>query len=143
MASGPESLQASAENTKTEYRQLGKSGLKVSMPIVGAMSFGSSKWADWVLDEAEALPLLKAAYDRGVNTWDTANAYSNGESEKVIAAAIKKYSIPRHKLIILTKCFFPVGEELNINGFQHAEQIAKSKDYVNQKGNPSLHGVGP
>lgn len=60
---------------------------------------------------AQALPLLKAAYDRGLNTWDTANIYSNGKSEEIIAKAIKTYDIPRDKLVILTKCFAYIGEE--------------------------------
>jgi aryl-alcohol dehydrogenase-like predicted oxidoreductase len=42
--------------------------------------------------------LLKAAYDRGLNTWDTANAYSNGESEIIVGKALKKYNIPREKV---------------------------------------------
>ena len=63
------------KESKAEYRQLGKSGLRVSVPILGAMSFGDKKWLPWVLDEDEALPLLKAAYDKGINTWDT-GAYS-------------------------------------------------------------------
>jgi len=50
---------------------LGKSGLKVSKVILGAMSYGSSKWQPWVLDEAESLPLLEHAYKCGINTWDT------------------------------------------------------------------------
>ena len=65
------------KESKAEYRQLGKSGLRVSVPILGAMSFGDKKWLPWVLDEDEALPLLKAAYDKGINTWDT-GAYSLG-----------------------------------------------------------------
>jgi len=52
-------------------RSLGRSGLKVSKVIVGAMSYGSSDWQQWVLNEEEALPLLKHAYDCGINTWDT------------------------------------------------------------------------
>ena len=59
--------------TKAEYKRLGKSGLRVSVPILGAMSFGDKKWQEWVIEEDEALPLLKAAYDKGLNTWDTAN----------------------------------------------------------------------
>jgi aryl-alcohol dehydrogenase-like predicted oxidoreductase len=58
-------------DSKAEYRQLGKSGLKLSVPILGAMSIGSSKWQPWVIEEEESLPLLKAAYDRGLTTWDT------------------------------------------------------------------------
>lgn len=56
------------------------------------MSIGDSQWLDWVMDEDQALPLLKAAYDRGLNAWDTANTFSNGASEQLIAKAIKKYS---------------------------------------------------
>jgi aryl-alcohol dehydrogenase-like predicted oxidoreductase len=59
----------------------------------------------------QALPLLKAAYDRGLNTWDTANPYCNGASEIIIGKAIKRYSIPREKVVIMTKCFWGVGEE--------------------------------
>lgn len=63
----------SINETKVEYKRLGKSGLRVSVPILGAMSFGTKDWQPWVIEEDEALPLLKAAYDRGLNTWDTAN----------------------------------------------------------------------
>jgi hypothetical protein len=66
-----DAIQESLEATKAEYKQLGKCGLRVSVPILGAMSFGSPDWLSWVLDEEKALPLLKAAYDRGLNTWDT------------------------------------------------------------------------
>jgi len=92
------------------------------------------------------LPLLKAAYDRGLNTWDTANIYSNGVSEEIIAKAIKKYNIPRHKLVILTKCYAAISEvpaeRVSDTGGLHA----KSKDYVNQHGKlsrpPWNHGRG-
>jgi hypothetical protein len=52
-------------------RILGKSGLKVSKVILGAMSYGSSEWQPWVLNEADSLPLLEHAYKCGINTWDT------------------------------------------------------------------------
>jgi aryl-alcohol dehydrogenase-like predicted oxidoreductase len=74
----------SVSETKAQYVRLGKSGLYVSVPILGAMSFGSKDWQPWVIEEEEALPILKAAYDRGVNTWNTANVYSNGISEELI-----------------------------------------------------------
>lgn len=70
-----------AEFPKAEYKQLGKSGLRVSVPILGAMSIGDKRWQQWVTEENEALPLLKAAWDRGLNTWDTANVYSNGYAD--------------------------------------------------------------
>jgi versiconal hemiacetal acetate reductase len=50
---------------------LGKSGLKVSKVILGAMSYGDPAWQDWILKEEEALPLLEHAYKAGINTWDT------------------------------------------------------------------------
>lgn len=49
----PPSLKGSLENTKVEYRQLGKSGLRISVPIFGCMSFGDSKAQSWALDEEE------------------------------------------------------------------------------------------
>lgn len=57
--------------TEMAYNRLGRSGLKVSKIILGAMSYGSKEWQKWVLEEDEALPLLKYAYDVGINTWDT------------------------------------------------------------------------
>ncbi|KDQ53436.1 hypothetical protein JAAARDRAFT_39467 [Jaapia argillacea MUCL 33604] len=120
-----------------EYRQLGKSGLRVSVPIVGAMSFGSSKWAPWVIDEDKALPLLKAAWDHGVTTIDTANVYSNGESERVVAKFIEQYNIPRNELIILTKCHGLVAKDISIRTFQHPH-LAFTPEYVNQSGQSRL-----
>ncbi|TEA13868.1 Versiconal hemiacetal acetate reductase [Colletotrichum sidae] len=96
-----------------EYARLGNSGLKVSKIILGCMAFGSSKWegSPWVLDEEEGLKLLKAAYDNGINTWDTADMYSNGQSEVIIGKALKKFNIPRQKVVILSKIFNPVMDD--------------------------------
>lgn len=68
MAPLPLSLAKSLEETKVDYRRVGNSGLRVSVPIVGCMSIGNPEWAPWVLGPDKALPLLKAAFDRGVNT---------------------------------------------------------------------------
>jgi aryl-alcohol dehydrogenase-like predicted oxidoreductase len=107
----PKVLQQSIDATKVKYVQLGRSGLRVSLPILGAMSFGHKDWQPWVVDdEAEVEKLLIGAYDRGLNTWDTANVYSNGVSEELIGRIVKKNNIPRQKLVILTKCFGTVGE---------------------------------
>ena len=62
----PKALQKSIEDTKVDYVRLGKTGLRVSVPILGAMSFGHKDWAPWVVDdEKEVFELLKGAYDRG------------------------------------------------------------------------------
>lgn len=65
---------------------------------------------------------------------DTANVYSNGVSEEIIGKAIKKYNIPRNKLVILSKCYGYVGETPDVRGIMYGQDIAKSKDYVNRGG---------
>jgi len=130
----PASLKKSLESTKVSYAQLGKSGLRVSVPILGAMSFGHKDWQPWVEDDEEKVfDLLKAAYDCGLNSWDTANVYSAGHSEMLIGKALKHHKIPRHKIVILTKCFGVVGEEPAANHIRFPE-IKTSKDYINQGG---------
>ena len=62
----PAAVQASINGTKVAYAQLGSSGLRVSVPILGAMSLGTKEWLDWVVEEEEALQVLKAAWDRGI-----------------------------------------------------------------------------
>ena len=130
----PQGLQQSLDSTKVEYRRLGSSGLKVSVPVFGCMSFGDTKAMPWVVDEEDALPLLKHAYDRGINSWDTANMYSNGASEVIVGKALKKYNIPREKVIIMTKCYWGVGEQPDVAHYMKRAEFEASKDYVNQHG---------
>ncbi|KAH8813717.1 Aldo/keto reductase [Flagelloscypha sp. PMI_526] len=109
------------------YRRLGSSGLRVSVPIFGAMGLGSKQWASIVTEGDEALAVLKAAWDHGINTFDTANSYSNGVSEQLIGQFIKKYNIPRNKVLILSKCWFlALPDNLSIR--------APPRDNVNQAG---------
>ncbi|KAH8754525.1 NADP-dependent oxidoreductase domain-containing protein [Diaporthe sp. PMI_573] len=134
MSNGRQSLQQSLEDTKADYRRLGTSGLRVSVPILGAMSIGDQRSMPWTINEDDALPLLKAAYDKGLNTWDTANVYSNGSSESIIGKALQKYQIPREKVVILTKCFWGVSESLDELHWLNREPFEKLKDYQNQYG---------
>lgn len=90
---------------------LGRSGLKVSKVILGCMSFGSKDWMKWVLEEDEALEILHHAYQSGINTWDTADVYSDGKSEEIVGKALVKYKIPRNRVVIMTKCYFGVKDE--------------------------------
>jgi aryl-alcohol dehydrogenase-like predicted oxidoreductase len=130
----PSSLQKSLDATKVDYIRLGTSGLRVSSPIFGGMSIGSAQWVPFMVEEDEALKFLKAAYDRGINTWDTAAMYSNGISEELFGKVIKKFEIPREKVVILTKCYNHVGEEAELMAPAFFDQMQKSKDYVNQGG---------
>jgi hypothetical protein len=63
----PDSLRNSLENTKVDYVRLGKSGLKISVPVLGAMSFGDPRWMPWVLDEdkVETLHFSRSSSARG------------------------------------------------------------------------------
>ncbi|CAE6468145.1 unnamed protein product [Rhizoctonia solani] len=100
--------------TKTmTYTRLGASGLKVSRIILGLMTYGTPEWDGWVLDEEEGLKHIKAAYDAGIQTFDTANVYSNGLSETILGKAIKKFNLPRDEIVVMTKVYFPVAKEQN------------------------------
>ncbi|KAF5318837.1 hypothetical protein D9619_010762 [Psilocybe cf. subviscida] len=94
------------QKTPMTYVRLGKSGLKVSRIILGCMSYGSPEWDDWVLGEEESIKHIKAAYDAGINTFDTANVYSNGMSEVVLGKAIKEHNLPRDGIVVMTKLWF-------------------------------------
>ncbi|RSL39981.1 hypothetical protein CEP53_013672 [Fusarium sp. AF-6] len=84
------SVQRSLDATKVDYVKVGSSGLRVSWPILGGMILGSSPIMPWNLNEEDSIKLLKAAYDRGLNTWDTANCYRNGLSEEIIGDQLGK-----------------------------------------------------
>ncbi|KAL3442111.1 NADP-dependent oxidoreductase domain-containing protein [Aspergillus insuetus] len=120
-----------------EYARVGTSGLYVSKIILGTAGYGSSKWQDWVLEEEEALPLLEYAYQKGINTWDTADAYSNGRSEEIIGKALKKYNIPREQVVILTKIYYAIDP---INQPPIREMMDKKKQrLVNRVGLSRKH----
>ncbi|KAG8991516.1 hypothetical protein FRB94_012448 [Tulasnella sp. JGI-2019a] len=95
------------------YSRLGKSGLKVSKLILGCMSYGSSSMGSWILDEAEGIEHIKLAYDLGINTFDTANVYSNGLSEVILGKAIKQHKLPRDEIVVMTKVRHPVNDKVH------------------------------
>lgn len=90
---------------RVPYVRLGKSGLKVSRIILGCMTYGGGNWAgqNWLPDEEEAIKHIKYAYDAGIQTFDTANMYSNGGSEEVLGRAIKQLNLPREDIVVMTK----------------------------------------
>ncbi|KDN46706.1 hypothetical protein RSAG8_04086, partial [Rhizoctonia solani AG-8 WAC10335] len=83
--------------------RLGNSGLKVSRIILGLASYGNKSWAEWVLEEEEGIKHIKAAYDAGIQTFDAANIYSHGDSERILGKAIKQHNLPRDEIVVLTK----------------------------------------
>ncbi|KAI0761509.1 aryl-alcohol dehydrogenase [Trametes elegans] len=100
---------------KMTYVRLGNSGLKVSKIILGCMSYGSPEWQPWVLGEEEAIKHIKFAYEHGIQTFDTANVYSNGLSEIILGKAIKELKLPREELVIMTKLFQPIPSDYGVN----------------------------
>lgn len=104
----PSPLPFFMKNTDLVCR-VGSSGLKVSKIIVGCMTYGDKNWQPWVLTQEQAFPILKHAYDSGINTFDVADVYSNGRSEEILGAFLKEYDIPRNKVVIMTKVFHYVN----------------------------------
>src|SRR5581483_6376315 len=98
-----------------QYVKLGKTGLTVSRLCLGAMSYGSSKWRPWVLDEEPARPFFRRAIEAGINFFDTADMYSAGLSETVLGRALREYT-RRDDVVIATKVYFPTGPGPNDRG---------------------------
>jgi len=99
-----------------EYRLLGGSGLKVSALSFGAATFGGGNeffkaWGD--TDVAEATRLIEICFEAGVNLFDTADGYSDGRSEVVLAKALGS---KRERALISTKAYFPTGDGPNDRG---------------------------
>ncbi|CAE6443621.1 unnamed protein product [Rhizoctonia solani] len=124
--------QSSPSTKKMTYVRLGNSGLKVSKIILGTMSYGSPEWQGWVLGEEEGIKHIKAAYDLGIQTFDTANVYSNGLSEVVLGKAIKQHNLPRDEIVVMTKVYFTVAPAANI-------AWANAADYPNRNGLSRKH----
>jgi aryl-alcohol dehydrogenase-like predicted oxidoreductase len=99
-----------------EYRQLGRSGLKVPALSLGTGTFGGTnaffeRWGTTQVDEATRM--VDLCLDHGVNFFDTADIYSNGASEEILGQALKGR---RDQALIATKATFPTGEGPNDKG---------------------------
>jgi len=98
-----------------EYVNLGATGLKVSRICLGAFGFGDPAWQKWVLPEGEARPIIRRAVELGINFFDTADMYSEGESEAILGRALRDYA-RRDDLVVCTKPFHPTGPGVNERG---------------------------
>ena len=95
-----------------QYTTLGRTGLRVSRICLGAMSFGSSEWRDWVLPESASRPFIARALDAGINFFDAADMYSQGASEEILGRALQAHG-QRDQVVVATKVFFPMGKGPN------------------------------
>src|SRR5579871_6820441 len=92
-----------------EFVNLGKTGMKVSRLCLGMMTYGTSQWRDWVLNEDDSRPFVKRAVEAGINFFDTADIYSIGVSEEVTGRLLKEFT-KRDDVVIATKVFNPMGD---------------------------------
>ncbi|WVR04625.1 hypothetical protein IAU60_001636 [Kwoniella sp. DSM 27419] len=131
----------SQTENKMQYVNLGKSGLKVSKLILGCMQYGSGQ-AWMITDHDEGIKQLKYAYDQGINTFDTANVYSAGESEVILGKFLKQHNIPREGVVILTKTFGPDGkvEDKGPAGLINNKGLSRKRIFASVKG--SLERLG-
>jgi len=90
-----------------EYTTLGDTGTTVSKICLGCMSFGDPDWREWVLDEERGKEIVERALELGVTFFDTANMYSNGESERVLGEALAGH---REETVVATKGYFRMDE---------------------------------
>ena len=118
-------------NESMHYRRLGRTGIKISELSLGTwVTFGDQ------IGEKEAIELLHAAYDQGVNFFDNADTYADGEAEVVMGKAIR--DLPRQALVISSKVFFPTMPGINGRGLSrkhimesiHASLKRLDQEYV-------------
>ncbi len=95
-----------------EYTTLGSTGMEVSKLCLGCMSFGSGH--DWMLDEEGGAELVERAIDLGINFFDTANVYSDGESEEILGDVLAGYD--RDEQVVATKVRFEVDGQRQSSG---------------------------
>jgi aryl-alcohol dehydrogenase-like predicted oxidoreductase len=108
-----------------KYVRMGTTGAQVSRLCLGCMSFGSGQ--DWMLSEADSLPIIRKAHEAGINFYDTADVYSLGESEEILGRALKTLNVRRDETVVATKVFVPMGSGPNRSGLSR-KHILQSID---------------
>ncbi|WP_175854949.1 aldo/keto reductase [Burkholderia anthina] len=118
-------------------RQLGRSGLFVSELCLGTMIFGDTEgmWGQMGrLGQAEADALVKTALDAGINFIDTANAYHDGESERILGQSLKNLGVSRDDVVIATKVMAPMGEGPNARGASRGHILSQCRHSLQRLG---------
>ncbi|KAA3646598.1 MAG: aldo/keto reductase [Chloroflexi bacterium] len=116
-----------------QYTNLGNTGLKVSRICLGMMSYGTSKWRPWILDEEDSRPFIQRALELGINFFDTANMYSLGFSEEVTGRALRDYA-RREEIVLATKVYFPFNDKPNQGGLSRAHIMQAVEDSLDRLG---------
>ena len=126
-----------------KYRYLGRSGLLVSRICLGTMTFGN---ADWGCDLDTSRALVKTFVEGGGNFIDTADSYSGGDSERMLAAILKDYR--RDDLVLATKGFFPQGDAVTQRGLSRKHIVEACEQSLERLGTDFIdlyqfHGPDP
>jgi len=110
-----------------QYRKMGRSGVRLS-----AIGLGSYLTIGFKLDEQTSRATVRAAYDAGINFFDTANAYNTGEGERMLGKCLADF--PRSSLFVITKVYAPMGKGPNEKGL--------SKKHIFEQCHASLQRLG-
>lgn len=115
-------------NPNMPYRNMGRCGLKLSTFALGGWTtFGGS-----VKDFTSIRSILHRAYESGINFFDIADVYAHGDAERMMGGALKE--LPRHELVISSKVFWPMSEDINDKGL--------SRKHILESVNKSLQRIG-
>ncbi len=121
--------------TAVKYKMLGRTGLFVSEICLGTMTFGG-RGALWPvigrLDQSAANDLLRRAIDRGVNFFDTADVYSEGEAERMLGRGLKDLGVARKDVVIATKVRGRTGPGPNAVGLSRGHIMDAVKESLDR-----------
>ncbi|WP_374034153.1 aldo/keto reductase [Bdellovibrio bacteriovorus] len=115
-------------NPNMPYRSVGRCGLKIGTYSLG----GWTTFGGTVKDFTSVRSILRLAYEAGINFFDIADIYAKGESERIMGGALKDF--PRHELVISSKVFWPMSEDINDKGL--------SRKHILESVNKSLQRIG-
>ncbi|GIX29900.1 MAG: aldo/keto reductase [Porticoccaceae bacterium] len=111
-----------------KYRRMGNSGLVVSELCLGSNMFGGAQLPFWKelggLDQGAVDAVVAAAWEGGVNFFDTADGYALGEAEMLLGRALRNLGVSREEVVICTKGGFPMGASPNRRGASRKHLIA-------------------
>jgi aryl-alcohol dehydrogenase-like predicted oxidoreductase len=124
-----------------KYRQLGRTGLKVSELCLGTMTFGTSFYNIATVEQSGADQMVSRALDAGINFFDTADVYSYGESEETLGRSIKAADARRDSIILATKVFSAMSEAARA-GTSDLNNVGLSRQHIMAACEASLRRLG-
>jgi|SRR6185312_14429639 len=118
-----------------QYTRLGTTGLEVSRICIGCMSFGEPNRGNhnWSLSEADSRPIIRKAWEAGINFYDTANVYSLGSSEEITGKVLKELA-PRSEWVFATKVHGKMREGPNGHGLSRKAILQEIDDSLRRLG---------